>query len=327
MDRINQIRKTEMDKNMARKVSTKVAAISGISALAVTGLIAFASTNTASADDLVNPSASAHAEFDGDFGQHNGMGEHRDGDFGDKKIIDRTETFVDADGVVTVHTMSTGTVTSVDSNSVTYTNANGDSITVSPTDSTMIDRDGAQATLSDIAVDDLVGVRTESVDGIETVEAIHASSTGVLTPPHGGKGHHGPDGHMGEDRGQRVGSETTYEDADGNIVTEIDYDGEVTAVGSSAITITLADGTSVDVEVNDETVIEKSRATATLADIVVTDLVRVDVVNGVATEIHAITAEEFANGDFGGHGPDGKHDGGKMGGGQGGHHGGGHQGR
>jgi hypothetical protein len=326
MERINKIRMIEMDKNMTRKVSTKVAAISGISALAVSGLIAFASTNTASAEDLVNPSASAPAEFNGNFGQHDGMGGHKGGDFGDKKIIDRTETFVGADGVVTIHTMSTGTVTSVDSNSVTYTNVNGDSITVSPTASTMIDRDGAKATLSDITVDDLVGVRTESVDGIETVEAIHASSTGVLASPHHGKGPQGPDSHFDKDRGQRVGSETTFEDADGNIIIQIDYDGEITAVSSSAITITLADGTSVDVEVNDATVIEKSRETATLADIVVTDLVRVDVVDGVATEIHAITAEEFANGDFGGHGPNGQHDGGMMGGGQGGHRGGGHQG-
>jgi hypothetical protein len=293
-----------MDKNMARKVSTKVAAISGLSALAVTGLIAFASSNTASADDQANPTTSISA--DGDFGHHGEMGDHMHGV--DGTIIDRTETFINADGVVTVHTISTGTVTAVDATSVTYTNSNGDSVTVTPNDTTLVERDGAAATLADIAVDDLIAVESESVDGVETIESINASSTGVLAPPHRGRGdhgrgHHGPDGDKLGDRGQRVGSETTYKDADGNIVTEIDYDGEVTAVGNTSITITLADGSSVTVEVNDATLIDKSRSAATLADIIATDLVRVDVVDGVATEIHAITAEEFANGDFDGHGP------------------------
>lgn len=313
-----------MEKNMARKVSTKVAAISGISALAVTGLIAFASSNTASADDLVNPSPSVSAESD--FGHHGEKGEHMHGDRVEGTIIDRTETFIDADGVVTIHTVSTGTVTAVDATSVTYTNSNGDSVTVTPNDTTWVERDGVAATLADIAVDDLIAVETESVDGVETIESINVSSTGVLTPPHHGRpdhgrGHHGPDGDKHGDRGQRVGSETTYEDADGNIITEIDYDGEVTAVSDSSITINLADGTSVTVEVNDATVIEKSRASATLAEIIATDLVRIDVVDGVATEIHAITAEEFASGDFGGHGPhhgpEGDHDGDRA---MGGHH-------
>ncbi|MFM1786991.1 MAG: hypothetical protein RL228_941 [Actinomycetota bacterium] len=309
---------------MARKVSTKVAAISGISALAVTGLIAFASTNSASADDLVNPTSSTSAHDD--FGHHGGKDGHMDGDHIGGKVIDRTETFVDENGVVTVHTISTGTVTAVDSNSVTYTDANGEEITATASDTTLIERDGVAATLSDIAVNDLIAVETESVDGVETVESINASSTGVLAPPHHGhgRGHHGRDGDPDGDRGQRIGSETTYEDADGNIVTEIDYDGEVTAVGNTSITITLADGSSVTVDVNDATVIEKSHADATLADIIATDLVRIDVVDGVATEIRAITAEEFANGDLRGHGPDGDKDG-DMG--MGGHHRGGHHGR
>ena len=312
---------------MARKVSTKVAAISGISALAVTGLIAFASTNSASAEGSVNPSAST--SVDGDFDNHGDMGGHMDGDHFDGKILNRTETFVDANGVATVHTISTGTVTAIDGNSVTYTDANGESVTVTASDTTVIERDDATATLAELAVDDAIAVETETVDGVTTVQSINASSTGVLAPPHHGpgdhgRGHHGPDGMHGADRGQRVGSETTYEDADGNIVTETGYEGEVTSVGDSSITIKLADGSSVTVDVNDATVIDKSRSDATLADIIATDLVRVDVVDGVATEIHAMTADEFANGDFKGHGPDGDQDGDQS---MGGHHGGGHHGR
>lgn len=314
-----------MEKNMARKVSTKVAAISGVSAFAVAGLIALTSTNSASADDLVNPSNTAVAGADGDFGHH---GPHMDGDFNGGTIIDRTETFIDEAGVVTTHTVSTGTVTAVDGSTITYTNADGESITVTAGETTVVERDGVTATVADIQVDDLVGVETETVDGNTTVESIFASSTGTLSP---GRGHHG--GHHGKgdkmkDRGDRVNSETTYEDADGNIVTEIDYDGEVSAVDSNSITITLADGTSVTIEVNDATVVDKSHATATLADIVATDHVRVDVVNGIATEIRAMTADEFAS--FGEMGPG--HHGGGMGmhdqdGGHKGGRGGGHHGR
>ncbi|MEN9693620.1 MAG: hypothetical protein RLZZ330_1264, partial [Actinomycetota bacterium] len=240
-----------MEKNMARKVSTKVAAISGVSAFAVAGLIALTSTNSASADDLVNPSNTS-IDADGDFGHHGpGMGPDMDGDFNGGTIIDRTETFVDDAGVVTTHTISTGTVTAVDGNSVTYTNADGESITVTASDTTVVERDGAIATAAEIQVDDLVGVETETVDGTSTVESIFASSTGTLAPGRGHHGGHHGKGEMMNDRGDRVNSETTYEDADGNIVTEIDYDGEVTAIDGSSITITLADGTSVTIDVND----------------------------------------------------------------------------
>ena len=304
---------------MARKVSTKVAAISGVSALAVAGLIALTTSNAASADGLFNQSNTAVADGDGDFGH---QGPDMDGDFGNGSIIDRTETFVDANGVVTTHTLSTGTVTAVDGDTVTYTNADGDSITASASDTTVVERDGATATVSEIKVDDLVCVETETVDGTTTVESIFASSTGTLMPGPGHKGgHHGKDGMM-KDRGNRVNSQTTYTDADGNIVTQIDYDGEVTAINSNSITIKLADGTSVTIDVNDATFVNKSHASATLADIVATDHVQVDVVDGVATDIRAMTADEFAN--FGDMGPGhmGHMDGDGMGG-----HGGGHQGR
>lgn len=313
-----------MEKDMARKASVKVAAISGISALAVTGLIAFAGSNLAMADDLVNPTSSAGANESGHHEHHGKDGDRIGHDFIDGQIIDRTETFVDDNGVVTTHTISTGTVASVDGNTVTYTNAEGESISVTLADTTVVYRDGVEATAADIAVSDLIAVETETVDGVATVEEVNASSTGELNPVHHGRGHHGPDGKDREDRGNRVGSETTYEDADGNIVTEIDYHGEVTAVNETSITLSLADGTSITIDVNDATVIDKSHATATLADIVATDHVKVDVVDGVATEIRAMTADEFANfesGDRGAHhGPDGDGD-------MGGHHGGGHRGR
>lgn len=307
---------------MARKASMKVAAISGVSAIAVTGLIAFAGSNIAVADDLVNPTSSESADRLGHQDRMHGGESH---DAIDGQIIDRTETFVDENGVVTTHTISTGTVTSVDGNTVTYTNLDGETLTVVVGDETVIYRDGEVATAAHIATDDLIVVEIENVDGVETVESLNLSSTGEL-PAHLGRGHghHGRDGMMGEKRGKPIGEETTYQDADGNVVTEIDYRGVVTSVDTSSITIELADGTSVTVEINDETVIDKSHVAATLSDLVATDHVKVEVVDGIAIEIHAMTAEEFANFADGrggmGHGPDADSE-------MGGHHGRGHHGR
>lgn len=293
---------------MARKVSTKVAAISGISALAVAGLFALTASNSASADNLLNPSNTAAADVDGDFGHH---GDHMDGDVAGGSILDRTETFINDAGVVTTHTFSTGTVTAINGNSITYTNADGESITVTAGDATIVERDGAAATVADIQVDDLVGVDSETVDGTTTVESIFASSTGTLSP---GLGHHGP-GHGGDmgdmmkERGKRVNSETKFKDADGNIITQIEYEGEVTSVDNNSITITLADGSSVTIDVNDTTAVDKSHTTVALTDLVATDHVRVDVVDGIATHIGALTADEFAS--FGDMGP-GHHGGGMV---------------